>query len=101
MYRQQTEAFKEWFEGLSNNIREEVDKYIGRVLSDNFSNCKPIREGAHEIKIDYQKGYRVYFMTLQNGTTLLLLAGGNKKRQQHDAELAIKIKDYLKRSRKI
>ncbi|MDR3243570.1 MAG: type II toxin-antitoxin system RelE/ParE family toxin [Elusimicrobiota bacterium] len=101
MYRQQTEVFKEWFEELSNNIREEVDKYIGRVLSGNFSNCKPIREGVHEIRINYQKGYRVYFTTLQNGVILLLLAGGNKKRQQQDAELAVKIKDYLKRSRKI
>jgi len=63
--------------------------------------CYPIREGVHEIKINYQKGYRIYFVTLRNGDILLLLAGGHKKGQQDDVELTLRIKKYLKESGQI
>jgi putative addiction module killer protein len=101
MIKQSTEIFIKWLNNLSNNVREEVDTYINRVLAGNTSSCYPIREGVHEIKINYQKGYRVYFTMLKNGDILLLLAGGNKKRQQNDVELAIRIKRYLKESGQI
>lgn len=95
MVKKQTNLFKNWFDGLSKNIQDEVDKYIERVLAGNFTNVSSIRKGIHEIKINYQKGYRLYFIELKNKNTLLLLAGGDKKSQSKDIKLAVKLKELL------
>lgn len=48
-------------------------------------------DGIHEIKIDYQKGYRIYFMNV-DGNIVLLLCGGDKSSQQEDIKKAKQIK---------
>lgn len=94
MIRQQTKIYQKWFDSLSDNIQDEIVDNIDKVLSGNFGNCKYVR-GVFEIKIDYQKGYRVYYTIYGNNVYLLLLTGGDKKAQQKDIETAIKIKKYL------
>jgi putative addiction module killer protein len=100
MIKKSTSIFTKWIEKLSDNIRYEIDVYIGRVLSGNFSNCKSVGEGIQELKINYQKGYRIYFTILDNKVILLLLSGGakggNQKRQNEDIRFAKDIKKYLK-----
>jgi putative addiction module killer protein len=77
-----TLVFNKWFAKLSGNVQDIVDTYIHRLLFENFSNVKPIGKGISEIKIDFQKGYRIYFTILNNKKILLLLAGGTKSGNQ-------------------
>jgi len=48
------------------------------------------------LKIDYAKGYRVYFKE-SDGKIIILLIGGEKSTQQRDIE---KAKEILKRLKK-
>lgn len=58
-----------------------------------FGDCEPVGNGIRELKIDYAKGYRVYFKESDN-KIIILLIGGNKSKQQKDI---IKAKEILKR----
>lgn len=56
----------------------------------NPGDVKPVRNGIHEMRIDYGPGYRVYF--LQHGQTIIVLpAGGDKRTQDADINRAIEI----------
>ena len=52
--------------------------------------------GIRELKIDYAKGYRIYFKE-SDGRIIILLVGGEKSTQQHDIQ---KAKEILKRIKK-
>jgi putative addiction module killer protein len=100
MLDKKTAIYRKWFDKLPENVQDEISVYVGRVLSGNTSNCKSVGKGVSEIRINYQKGYRVYYTVLNDNTVLLLLAGssksGNQKAQQKDIMLAIEIRDYIK-----
>lgn len=95
----QTETFKKWIEKLSDNVSQIVWDYIFRVSAGNTSNCKPVGEGVSEIKINFQKGYRVFYI-ISKGVIMILLAGsdksGNQKKQKQDIQKAKNIKNALK-----
>ena len=92
MIIKQSEIFTKWLNKLKDRILIMViTRAISKVQLNNFLNCKAIGEGIHEIKIDYQKGYRVYFTNI-NGQIILLLCGGDKSTQQKDIEKAKQIK---------
>ena len=63
---------------------------------EHFGDYKPVDNGIRELKIDYAKGYRVYFKE-SNGKIIILLIGGDKSTQQRDIE---KAKEILKRLKK-
>ena len=94
MIIKRTNYFEKWFNKLSDNIQLVIDKYIKNLVIGNFSNCKSVGNGIHEIKINYQKGYRVYFTNI-NGEIIILILGGNKSSQQKDIEKAKQIKRCL------
>ena len=94
MIIKRTKYFCKWYDKLHLNIQNKIDSDIDKVSKGNFANCKSVGEGVHEIKIDYQKGYRVYF-TNKNGEIIILLLGGNKSTQQEDIENAKKLKKVL------
>ncbi|MCL1972214.1 MAG: type II toxin-antitoxin system RelE/ParE family toxin [Endomicrobia bacterium] len=100
MIDKKTKTFMKWFERLPFNVQLIVNDYINRVLEGNTSNCRNLRQGISELRIDYQKGYRVYYTVLRNNEILLLLVGGtkggNQKQQQQDIAKAIEIRDTLK-----
>lgn len=93
--KQQTAIFEKWFAKLPSNVKEKIAEYIDRVLHGNTSCCEPVGEGITEIKINYQKGYRVYYTVINGRTVLLLLCGGDKKSQPGDIKNAKKIKRML------
>jgi putative addiction module killer protein len=99
MITKTTKVYDKWFESLSGNIRLKINTYIKRVVSGNYSNCKPVGEGVSEIKIDFQKGYRVFYI-ISKGIIMILLAGsdksGNQKKQKEDIQKAKDIKNALK-----
>ena len=93
-----------WLEELSDlQAMARIAARIERLERGAFGDCKPLREGVWELRIDCGPGYRVYYSVV--GTTVvLLLCGGDKRRQSADIERAVsylkdyKLKDY-KRSK--
>jgi putative addiction module killer protein len=53
-------------------------------------------DGIRELKINYAKGYRVYFKEI-DGKVIILLIGGDKSTQQKDIEKAKDIWKNLKK----
>ena len=63
---------------------------------EHFEDCEPVGNGIRELKINYAKGYRVYFKEM-DGKIVILLIGGDKSTQQKDIEKAKEIWDKLKK----
>jgi putative addiction module killer protein len=55
-----------------------------------------VGNGISELKINYAKGYRIYFKET-DGKIIILLIGGDKSTQQRDIEKAKEIWDKLKK----
>lgn len=79
--------FGEWFDALERGVALKVVTYLNRMSSGNFGQCKSLRGGLHECRIDVGPGYRVYFGK-EGDRLIILLAGGTKRRQQADIESA-------------
>jgi len=72
-------------------VKAQIQARMVRVAAGNFGDCKPLRDGVQELRIDYGPGYRVY-LSRQGPILVLLLCGGDKADQSRDIERAI---DYL------
>lgn len=55
-----------------------------------FGDCKSVGDGIKEFRVNYAKGYRIYFKE-KAGKIIVLLIGGDKSSQQKDIEKAKKI----------
>ncbi|HOJ08153.1 MAG: type II toxin-antitoxin system RelE/ParE family toxin [Ignavibacteriota bacterium] len=95
---EKTTEFDKWFSKL-NDLRAKA-KILLRLqkleTEEYFGDCKPIGKGISELKINYAKGYRVYFKKTE-GKIVLLLIGGDKSTQQKDIERAKEIWEKLKK----
>ena len=95
---EKTDEFNKWLRKLKD-FRAKA-KIIFRIQkidnNEHFGDCEPVGNGIRELKIDYAKGYRVYFKE-SNGKIIILLIGGDKSTQQRDIE---KAKEILKRIEK-
>ena len=79
--------------------RARIAARIDRLAAGNFGDCKAIRDGVSELRVDYGPGYRVYFGKVGK-TIVLLLCGGDKRTQDADIERAVMyLQDYKRRSR--
>jgi len=56
-------------------------------LSNNFGDCKYLRDGVSELRIDVGKGYRVYYAH-EGKEIVLLLCCGTKRTQNDDIDTA-------------
>ena len=73
---------------MDRQARARVVVRVLRMATGNFGDCKPLRDGVWELRIDWGPGYRVYYA--QAGKRLiLLLAGGDKRRQTADIDTAV------------
>ncbi len=80
--------FADWFDSLDAAVAARVDRYIRRLEAGNFGAAKSLREGVHELRIDFGPGYRVYF-GLDGKVLVILLGGGDKRRQSADIAGAV------------
>ncbi len=55
-----------------------------------FGDCKPVGDGIIEMRVNFAKGYRVYFKD-KDGKIIVLLIGGDKSSQRKDIEKAKEI----------
>jgi len=81
-----------WIDALKDRrAKAQIQARMVRVAAGNFGDCKPVRDGVQELKIDIGPGYRVY-LSRQGPVLVLLLCGGDKADQSRDIERAI---EYL------
>jgi putative addiction module killer protein len=80
----QTEVFATWFRALRDRqAKARIQVRIDRLSLGNAGDVRPVGNGVSELRIDYEAGYRVYF--IQRGQSLIvLLAGGDKRTQSAD-----------------
>jgi len=93
------DVFGEWLARLKDNrTRAKIIVRIDRLSAGNFGDCKSLRGGLFELRIDWGPGYRVYY-ALVGRTCVLLLCGGDKRKQSSDVIRAAEYrKDYLERT---
>jgi putative addiction module killer protein len=60
---------------------------LTRMEQGNFSNAKGVGAGVYEYKIDFGRGYRIYFGR-DGERIVILIGGGTKKRQNKDIQAA-------------
>ena len=95
---EKTVEFDKWLSKLKNlRARAKILFRIQKIERDvHFGDYKPVGSGISELRINYAKGYRVYFIK-KDGKMIILLIGGNKSNQQRDIE---KAKEILKKLEK-
>jgi putative addiction module killer protein len=83
------DIFDEWLSQLRDlRAQAKVAVRINRIAAGNFGDCKPLRQGVHELRIDWGPGYRVYYAMLGKNR-VLLLCGGDKRGQASDIDRAL------------
>jgi len=95
---EKTVEFDKWLRKLKDlRAKAKILFRIQKIENDeHFGDCEPVGNGIRELKIDYAKGYRVYFKE-SDGKIIIILSGGDKSTQQKDIE---KAKEILKRIKK-
>jgi putative addiction module killer protein len=89
-----------WLAGLDARLRAKIATRIDRLSRGNFGDCKSLRLGVSELRIDWGPGYRIYYAMLGR-TCVLLLCGGDNRKQASDINRAIEcLHDYKERTRK-
>ncbi len=93
------DVFDDWVSRLGDaRTQAKVMARINRIAAGNFGDCKPLRHGLWELRIDWGPGYRVYYVMLGK-SSVLLLCGGDKRRQTSDIERALQyLSDYRERA---
>jgi putative addiction module killer protein len=78
------DVFGEWLSALRDvQARARIATRVDRLQFGNFGDCKFLRDGISELRIDWGPGYRVYFAMIAR-TSVLLLCGGDKRKQSSD-----------------
>ena len=89
-----------WLDDLKDiRARAQIKARLARVGAGNFGDCKPLRDGVQELKIDYGPGYRVY-LSRQGSVIVLLLSGSDKGDQDRAIKQAIEyLNDWKQRGK--
>lgn len=95
---EKTTEFDKWLRKINDlTAKAKILFRIQKLEKDgHFGDCKPVGEGIKELKINYAKGYRVYFKE-KDGKIIILLIGGDKSTQQKDIQKAKEIWGKLKK----
>lgn len=94
---EKTSEFDKWIRMLKDiRAKSKILFRIQKLETDEyFGDFKPVGDGISEMRINYAKGYRVYFKGKDNKIVILLI-GGDKSTQQKDIEKAKKIWNKIK-----
>jgi len=93
------DVFGEWLAGLTDaRTKAKIVARIDRLSAGNFGDCRALRGGLFELRINWGPGYRVYY-ALVGRACVLLLCGGDKRKQSSDIRRALEyLKDYRERT---
>lgn len=89
---EKTSEFDKWLRKLKDlRAKAKILVRIHKLEQDeHFGDCEPVGDGIRELKINYAKGYRVYFRE-KDSKIIVLLIGGDKSTQQNDIQRAKEI----------
>ena len=95
------DPFGEWLADLDDaRAAAKIVVRIDRLAAGNPGDCKPLRDGVWELRIDWGPGYRVYY-AMAGRVRVLLLCGGDKRKQSADIKRAVEYwKDYQRRTKR-
>jgi putative addiction module killer protein len=93
------DIFGDWLSRLADTrAQAKVATRINRLAAGNFGDCKSLREGVRELRVDWGPGYRVYYAMIGKAC-VLLLCGGDKRKQSSDINRALQyLKDHKQRT---
>lgn len=94
---EKTTEFDKWLRKLKDiRAKAKILFRIQKLEQDgHFGDCKPVGDGISEMRINYSKGYRIYFKE-KYGKVIILLVGGNKSTQEKDIKKAKEIWKIIK-----
>lgn len=94
------DVFGDWLSKLKDaRAQAKIVIRLDRMSLGNFADCKPLRGGLCEPRIDWGPGYRVYYAMFRK-TSALLLGGGDKRKQSSDIEKALaRLAEYKERAK--
>jgi putative addiction module killer protein len=94
---EKTSEFDKWIRKLKDiRAKSKILFRIQKLETDeHYGDCKPVGDGISEMRINYAKGYRIYFKNKETKLVILLI-GGEKSTQQKDIEKAKKIWNRIK-----
>jgi putative addiction module killer protein len=76
----------DWLDALRDKKTEAIfEARLRRVTTGHFGNCRDLKGGLWELKINFGPGYRVYYGK-DGPRVILLLSGGDKSSQERDIE---------------
>lgn len=86
---EKTPEFDKWLKKLKDlKAKAKILFRIQKLeFDEHFGDCKPVGEGVKELKVNYAKGYRIYFAE-GDKNIIVLLRGGDKSSQPRDIEKA-------------
>lgn len=89
---EKTTEFDKWLRKMKDlRAKAKILFRIQKLETDeHFGDCKPVGDGITEMRINYAKGYRIYFKE-KDGRIIILLVGGEKSTQEKDIKKAKKI----------
>ncbi|MDP2174583.1 MAG: type II toxin-antitoxin system RelE/ParE family toxin [Bacteroidota bacterium] len=94
---EKTSEFDKWLRKLSDlKAKAKILFRIQKLENDeHFGDCKSVGDGIKELRVNFAKGYRIYFKE-KDEKIIILLIGGNKSTQQKDIKKAKEIWGKLK-----
>ncbi len=89
---EKTAEFDKWLRKLKDfKAKAKILFRIQKIENDeHFGDSKPVGNGIRELRVNYAKGYRVYFKE-KDEKIIVLLIGGDKSSQQEDITRAKEI----------
>jgi putative addiction module killer protein len=89
---EKTIEFDKWLRKLKDlKAKSKILFRIQKIENDeHFGDCKPVGDGIREMRVNFAKGYRIYFKE-KDGKIIVLLIGGDKSSQQNDIKKAKEI----------
>lgn len=93
------DPYQDWLDAMRDQVAKvAVIRRVVRMEVGLFGDCKPLRDGAWELRVDVGAGYRVYYAHVGD-RVILLIGGGDKKSQSRDIERSVKLlKDWEQRN---
>jgi len=90
--------FEVWLKRLDQTTRARVRTRLNRLRLGYLGDCKSIRGGVLELRLDFGPGYRVYLVRIYSDQ-LGILCGGDKQTQKKDIQTAQRYwKDYQEKA---
>lgn len=83
------DVFARWIAGLRDTrAAARIAARVERLAEGLLGDCKPLREGVWELRVDGGPGYRIYYAHAGRHI-ILLLCGGDKRKQSADIQRAV------------